>query len=214
VKLPYKNSGTNSLTFSSSYFQNDMAIECRLCSPSSPPLGAADGGYTFLRHLSGVHGVPQPGRLVTRLLEPDSGAFTYRRLRAEHEDLHHDPLVNLNPVAISGYGPDSGVSETAAPRSQERRQSGGEGKTAVALNTVSHLCIVCGRSFSSSEEVQCHLIVEHVAAAAAASAAAAGGGETMPPPPVKVEEPKIFEEEEILSVASSGPSDASSNRKA
>jgi hypothetical protein len=196
--------------FSLIYFQNDMAIECRLCSPTVPPLGAADGGYAFLRHLSAVHGVPQPGRLVTRLLEPDSGAFTYRRLRAEHEDLHHDPLVNLNPVAISGSGPDSGVSETAAPRSQERRQSGGEGKTAVALNTVSHLCIVCGRSFSSSEEVQCHLLVEHVAAAAAA-----GGGETMPPPPaVKVEEAKIVEEEEILSVSSSGPSDASSNRKA
>jgi hypothetical protein len=197
--------------FSLTYFQNDMVIECRLCSPTVPPLGAADGGYAFLRHLSGVHGVPQPGRLVTRLLEPDSGAFTYRRLRAEHEDLHHDPLVNLNPVAISGSGP--GVSETAAPRSQERRQSGGEGKTAVALNTVSHLCIVCSSSFSSSEEVQCHLLVEHVAAAAA-SAAAAGGGEIMPPPAVKVEEAKIVEEEEILSVASSGPSDAANNRKA
>jgi hypothetical protein len=201
--------------FSLIYFQNDMSIECRLCSPTVPPLGAADGGYTFLRHLSAVHGVPQPGRLVTRLLEPDSGAFTYRRLRAEHEDLHHDPLVNLNPVAISGSGPDSGVSETAPPAaaslSQELRTSGGEGKTAVALNTVSHLCIVCGRSFSSSEEVQCHLLVEHVAAAAVA----AGGGETIPPPPaVKVEETKIVEEEEILSVASSGPSDASNNRKA
>jgi hypothetical protein len=193
-----------------------MAIECRLCSPTVPPLGAADGGYAFLRHLSAVHGVPQPGRLVNRLLEPDSGAFTYRRLRAEHEDLHHDPLVNLNPVAGTGTAvPDSGLSETAAPaaaspRSQERRKSGGEGKTAVALNTVSHLCIVCGRSFSSSEEVQCHLLVEHVAAAAAAG----GGGETMPPPAMKVEEAKIFEEEEILSVASSGPSDAANNRKA
>jgi hypothetical protein len=202
--------------FSLIYFQNDMSIECRLCSPTVPPLGAADGGYTFLRHLSAVHGVPQPGRLVTRLLEPDSGAFTYRRLRAEHEDLHHDPLVNLNPVAGTGTAaPDTGVLETAAPaaasRSLERRKSG-EGKTAVALNTVSHLCIVCGRSFSSSEEVQCHLLVEHVAAAASA---AAGGGETMPPPPaVKVEEAKIVEEEEILSAASSGPSDAFSNRKA
>jgi hypothetical protein len=197
-----------------------MVIECRLCSPSMPPLGAADGGYAFLRHLSAVHGMPQPGRLVTRLLEPDSGAFTYRRLRAEHEDLHHDPLVNLNPVAGTGTAaPDGGVSETAPPssasRSQERRTSGGEGKTTVALNTVSHLCIVCGRSFSSSEEVQCHLLVEHVAAAASASAAAAGGGETMPPPPaVKVEEAKIVEEEEILSDASCGLLDASSNRKA
>ena len=150
-----------------------MSIECRLCgSPDQRPLRTANGGHDFLQHLRHVHNVEHPGRLVTRLLEPETGSFTYKRLRAEHEDLYHDPLVNLNPVVSTGGG-----ATTSAGQANERTNSVGGGgggdaaatdelaKSATMLVAASHLCIVCGQSFASSEEVQCHLIVEHVAAA-------------------------------------------------
>lgn len=184
-----------------------MRIECHLCGPGQSPISGVDGGHGYLQHLSRLHGVETPGRLFSRLLDPDTGCFTYKRLRAEHEDLYHDPLVNLNRQVL----------ETAAAvidHTKERKISCGgrvdeRGKSPVAAGNW-HLCIVCSRSFASSSEVQRHLLVEHVAAAAAAA-----GGETSSSP--STSSGVISEEaKRLITGQTSGDSDSNfpSNRKA
>lgn len=163
------------------YHKREVSIDCQLCGPNRPPIAAADGGgggHEFLCHLSRVHAVPQPGRLMTRLLDLDTGCFTYKRLRAEHDDLYHDPLVNLNPL-VNFVG--SGEPSAAASRDTKDRNSsngGADGRTRTPVGggaSAHHLCIVCSRSFFTSEEVQYHLLVEHVAAATTAVAAGRSG---------------------------------------
>ena len=134
-----------------------MSIECRLCGPVRPRLAVADGGFAYLRHLGGTHRVEEPGRLLPRLFDPTTASFSYKRLRGEHEDLYHDPLVNLNP-------------QVAASKYRRKSSSGGDCSD---IPPLSHACIVCSRAFASSEEVQRHLLVAHVIAAATTAVAAA-----------------------------------------
>lgn len=86
-----------------------------------------------------------PGGLMPRLFDPVATDFSYKRLRGPNEELRHDPLVNLNPS------------------SAERR------KSATSSPAPAHTCIMCSRTFSTSEEVQRHLLAEHIAAAATAA---------------------------------------------
>jgi hypothetical protein len=140
-----------------------MIIECRLCDPDRSRIAAADGGFAYLHHMNIVHRVEEPGRLFPRLF--DSASFSYKRLRGVHEEIYHDPLVNLNPQVTTA---------AAAAALDRRRSSGGESSPACH-----HACIMCSRAFASSHEVQRHLLAEHVGSAAATTDNRAAS----PPPP-------------------------------
>eukprot|EP00090_Calanus_glacialis_P009775 TRINITY_DN18185_c0_g1_i1.p1 TRINITY_DN18185_c0_g1~~TRINITY_DN18185_c0_g1_i1.p1 ORF type:complete len:1354 (+),score=313.68 TRINITY_DN18185_c0_g1_i1:64-4125(+) len=126
-------------------------VECCLCESSK--FDCFHGGEEFVRHLMDFHHIKHPARIVFPMF--DGKNFSYQSLKNSGDEISNEPV-------------------TAVQKSEKReiRKRIPKRKNNLAVKqpqVMSNQCILCAKGFSSSEEVQRHLLADHVNVGASGS---------------------------------------------
>jgi len=122
--------------------KSSSKVNCCLC--DSVSFECFHGGEELVRHLVDFHHIKNPARTLFTMF--DGTIFSYRNLRKSEDEIVQEQNIQR-------------------PEIREIRKKMPKRKNNLVSKQVKirpNQCILCGKCFSSSEEVQRHLLTEHV----------------------------------------------------
>ena len=134
-------------------------VECGLC--ESVKLDCGNGGEELVRHLVDFHRIKNPSRTVFSLF--NGTEFNYQTMRNSDKDIVREIPVQKQQVQTQQSSSSMLVVQRVrlnpgGANILERALTSGSSQ----LKMITNKCIVCQKIFQSSEEVQRHLLTEHV----------------------------------------------------
>ena len=145
------------------YDSATMEVECCFC--ENVRIDCRNGGEELVRHLVIIHRVKNPSRSVFSLFRGTD--FHYHTMANSAKDIVKEVTVSQMGLKQPGGG-------SLAPKNMvlvQRYRLGTLPRSLVAVSGASppvmvssNQCIVCKKDFQSSEEVQRHLLSEHISA--------------------------------------------------
>jgi len=126
--------------------KNYQKVECNLCESSK--FECLNGGEEFVRHLLDFHHIKHPSRIIFPLF--NGKEFHYQSLKNDEDEVSHglDKMINIHKI-----------------EKREIRKKVPKRKNNLAVKQIkdmSNQCIMCGKGFPSSEDVQRHLLTNHI----------------------------------------------------
>ena len=138
-------------------------VECCLC--ESVRLDCGNGGEELVRHLVDFHKIKNPARTLFSLF--NGSEFHYQTMTNSLTEVIKEPQPQQRPGSSSMVVVQRVRLGSAGINLLERALTAG----APQIKVITNQCIVCHKGFESSEEVQRHLLTEHVTSTSSSSRA-------------------------------------------
>lgn len=137
-------------------------VDCGLCGEMKKnSFDCHNGGEEMVRHLVDFHRIKNPSRSLFNLFTGTQ--FHYHNLTNDPSDVVTDR--SGSGVSVSA-GPNLMLVQRVLPRNILEQALASGAKQIKIVNTIKNQCILCKQQFASSEDVQRHLLSEHVTTSA------------------------------------------------